>query len=39
MQSFHIRVEGMAAVRMGSIEGISAKLEGVVDTSWAEGGN
>jgi len=33
MQSFHIRVEEMAAVRMGSIEGISAKLEGVVDTS------
>ena len=33
MQSFHIRVEEMAAVRMGSIEGISAKLEGVLDTS------
>ena len=32
MQSFHIRVEEMAAVRMGWIEGISAKLEGVLDT-------
>ena len=39
MQSFHIRVEEMVAVRMGQIEGISAKLEGVVNTSWAEGGN
>ena len=33
MQSFHIRVEEMAAVRVGWIGGISAKLEGVLDTS------
>lgn len=33
MQSFHIRVEEVAAVRMGRIEGISATLEDVVNTS------